>query len=64
MIRCLFCNGNIGSEGRCIHCGRFQSVEHEEYVRKEQAKEHTGQHTYGANKEYQRSKAGRKTKWE
>jgi len=29
----------------------------------EQAKEHAGQHTYGADKEYRRSKAGRKTKW-
>lgn len=57
--RCFWCNGNLGNECRCIHCGRSQDPEHEEYVHKEQLKKHKNWH--GNNPpEWKRGK--RKTK--
>ncbi len=72
-MRCVWkkCNGSIGEEDRCISCGRSQDIKYEKWVETEQAKDHTGQHTYGGNCEYYylrrlsgKSRAGRKSKWE
>ncbi len=41
MIKCYFCNGTIGEEGRCIYCGRSCDIEYEEFVQEEQ-KKHAG----------------------
>ena len=42
--RCYFCNGNI-SYGRCIMCGRTDSVAHELNVQKLQRLPHRNLHT-------------------
>ena len=42
-MRCTFCGGFIIEE-RCIMCSRTSDIEHENYVKKEQAKEHLNWH--------------------
>ena len=60
----------------CTHCSRSDDFWHEIDVILEQAKEHTGQHTYGANVEYsyrkrrglppvgKKGRSGKRNKWE
>ena len=46
-LRCLWkiCNGFIGSEGRCIMCGRTTDIEREEVIYQEQTeKKHHNWH--------------------
>jgi hypothetical protein len=42
-MRCVFCGGLIIEE-RCIMCSRTPDIEHENYVKREQKKEHHNWH--------------------
>jgi len=34
--KCLWCNGTIGNERRCLHCGRSDDFEYESKVKAKQ----------------------------
>lgn len=38
MMKCFFCNGAIGEEGRCIYCGRSTDIAYELWVMADQGK--------------------------
>ena len=46
-MKCLWCGGMIGIEGRCIYCGRSTDMEYEKALPKIQAKANKNWFSWG-----------------